>query len=593
MINGRLGMALKWVQHAAAAGEGVSDSDLLERFVSGGDQAAFELLVWRHQRMVHGVCCRVVGDEHDAEDAFQAAFLVLARKGHSVGRGDSLPAWLYKVAYRCALTVRATHARRTRQEQPLALAEEPMTAAASLEAAEQRELRAVLDEELSQLPEAFRAPTVLCYLAGKSVDEAAAQLGCPRGTVASRLARARERLRTRLARRGFGLPAGLAALAMGQHAEAAAVPEELVRATVSLVKLSATERAAALGAAATVAAHVVRAMFLRKLMMSTVAVALAAALFVVGGVTFQTFAQDRSERPAAPAGIGERPGPGAPAAQAAPTEPAGKAAAAPAVQPPPPQNVTEFTGRLEASRVVEIRSQAAGMVENVHIKEGSKVNRGDVLVEIDRRPAQAALEQAQANLSAARAQGNAAMATLERIRKLAERNAVSREEVDDRDAAAKAAWAAMQVAQAKVDQAQLMLEYTRIVAPISGVISRVQTSVGNVITANDNAPVLATLIATNPMGLRFDMDERTFLRYRQLTRTKKIQGIDIRVALATDEKGYPHQAKLVSFASTLDPKTGTIAVHAVLPNPEGLLLPGMFARVQVTMVPPGGKGEKD
>src|SRR5689334_11893750 len=104
MTNGQLAAALQSVQRNAMGG-GVPDRALPERFVSGGDEAAFELLLWRHQRLVFGVCRRVLHNTHDAEDAFQATFLVLARKGHTVGRGDSLAAWLYRVAYRCALTV--------------------------------------------------------------------------------------------------------------------------------------------------------------------------------------------------------------------------------------------------------------------------------------------------------------------------------------------------------------------------------------------------------------------------------------------------------------------------------------------------------
>jgi RND family efflux transporter MFP subunit len=584
MTNGELGVALRWAQRAAAAGDGVGDGELLDRFVSRGDEAAFELLVWRHQRLVFGVCRRVLGDTHDAEDAFQAAFLVLARKGHSIGRGDRLPGWLYKVAHRCALDMRAARTRLTRREQPLTPADEPAQPVEPCDPAERDELRAVLDEEVGRLPDAFRAPTVLCYLAGKSLDEAAAQLGCPRGTVASRLARARERLRTRLARRGLALPAGLAAWSLAETAHAASASDGLIRATVGLLKLSATERAAAAGAATLVAAHVVRIMFLRKLLIGAAALAACALLFVMGGVAFQALAHDRPGQ--APPG---EPPAQPPAAAQAPVQVPAKAAPAkqaPAAAPQPDPNVAEFTGRLEASKEVDIRSRAAGVVTAVRIKPGDKVTRAAVIIEMDPRPAQLALEQAKANLTAAEAQAKLAVTTLERIRRLAEQKAVDRAEVDTSEANAAAALASVQVARAKVEQAKLMLDYTQIAAPIDGVVSKVQTTPGSVIAASDNTPALATLISTHPIALRFEMDERTFLRYRQLGKSDKIKDLDIRVALASDEKGYPHRAMLMRFGSTLNPKRGTIEVEALLPNQDGLLLPGMFARVRVTAVTP-------
>ncbi len=112
------------------------------------------------------------------------------------------------------------------------------------------------------------------------------------------------------------------------------------------------------------------------------------------------------------------------------------------------------------------------------------------------------------------------------------------------------------------------------------------------IASGDNAPVLATLVVIDPIALRFDMDERTFVRYQQLKQAGKIRTIEIRGALAAaDEKGYPLEAKLASFGQSVDPKTGTIAVLATLPNPQRQLLPGMFMRVRVTFVPaPPGKG---
>ncbi len=171
------------------AGDGVGDAELLSRFAATGDEAAFELLVHRHQRLVFGVCRRILGDHHDAEDAFQAAFLALARKAGGIGKREAVAGWLFRVAYRTALAARAGRARRVSRERPVVAAEATAAPADPAAAPERREAWAAVDEEVNRLPERFRAAVVLCYLEGKTVDEAARLLGCPRGTVASRLAR--------------------------------------------------------------------------------------------------------------------------------------------------------------------------------------------------------------------------------------------------------------------------------------------------------------------------------------------------------------------------------------------------------------------
>jgi RNA polymerase sigma factor (sigma-70 family) len=207
--------------------DGLSDGQLLERFVAAQDEAAFEVLVWRHGPLVLGICRRVLRDPHLAEDAFQATFLVLVRKAASICKREAVGSWLHKVAYRVALGAREGAARRGRHERPL-LADAP----AAEEAAGYRDMAPVLDEEVNRLPDKYRAPLVLCYLEGKTVDEAARQLGCPRGTVGTRLARGRERLRRRLIRRGVGLTCGALAAALAGVAHAVAVPAPLARAAV-------------------------------------------------------------------------------------------------------------------------------------------------------------------------------------------------------------------------------------------------------------------------------------------------------------------------------------------------------------------------
>jgi RNA polymerase sigma factor (sigma-70 family) len=227
-----------------------ADRQLLQRFVAGRDQEAFAALVRRHGPLVLGVCRRVLGDAHDAEDVFQATFLVLARKAGSIRQPEALPGWLYGVAYRLALKARGAAARRRLLEKKVAV--NPAAEPADLT---WTELRAALDDELQRLPARHRVPLVLCYLEGKTQDEAARQLGWPRGTLKRRLERGRELLAARLSRRGLDLSAGLLAVALTRAAAPAAVPVALTAATTRAGVLFAAGPA---GAAATPAAALAR-----------------------------------------------------------------------------------------------------------------------------------------------------------------------------------------------------------------------------------------------------------------------------------------------------------------------------------------------
>jgi RNA polymerase sigma-70 factor (ECF subfamily) len=169
----------------------LTDGQLLGHYIEQRDEAAFEALVRRHGPMVLGVCRRILGNVHDAEDAFQAAFLVLVRKAGSVVPREMIANWLHGVARQTAVKARAVSARRYRREQ--AFAELPDAAASQDEP--EADWQGLLDEELSRLPEKYRAPIVLCDLEGKTRKDAARQLGWPEGTVSGRLSRARSRKR--------------------------------------------------------------------------------------------------------------------------------------------------------------------------------------------------------------------------------------------------------------------------------------------------------------------------------------------------------------------------------------------------------------
>ncbi len=267
-------------------GPAVSDQQLLERFVSCRDDAAFELLVWRHGPMVLGVCRRLLRDRHDAEDAFQATLLVLARKAHSIGCG-SLGGWLHRVAYRVALRALAESRRRSRVEVLIA-AVPSATDPHELPDPAHQELRSALDHELSGLPEKYRVPVVLCYLEGLTNEEAARQLGCPPGTVKTRLRYARRLLGERLARRGFTLAAAIVASGVFSHVLSAAVPAALVGTTARAAAFLTVGKATASG---TVSVSVVQltqgvlcAMLMTKLKLA--AMVLATGLAVAGAVGF-------------------------------------------------------------------------------------------------------------------------------------------------------------------------------------------------------------------------------------------------------------------------------------------------------------------
>jgi RNA polymerase sigma-70 factor (ECF subfamily) len=262
--------------------EALTDAQLLRQFIEHGDEAAFATIVRRHGTMVMGVCLRVIQNEHDAEDAFQATFLVLVRKAASIARRELLANWLYGVAHHTALKARAATMKRRAREKQIKDIPEPSRAAPDLWS---DELQVFLDQELSRLPEKYRVPIILCDLEGKTRKEAARLLGCPEGSLSSRLARARAMLAKRLARHGLAVSGASLAAVLAQQGALACVPPLVVSAAVKSAALVAAGQTAAKGISPQVAAlteGVLKAMLLTKLKPSMLA--LGAGLVAILGV---------------------------------------------------------------------------------------------------------------------------------------------------------------------------------------------------------------------------------------------------------------------------------------------------------------------
>ncbi|HEY7313766.1 MAG TPA: sigma-70 family RNA polymerase sigma factor [Gemmataceae bacterium] len=267
-------------------GAGLTDGQLLTRFLERRDEAAFAVLVRRHGPMVWGVCRRLLRNHHDAEDAFQATFLVLTRKAASVRPREMVANWLYGVACTTAHRVKVATAKRRAKEKQVAEMPEPEAVPQDL----WRDLQPLLDRALSRLPDKYRVVVLLCDLEGKTRKEAARQLGCPEGTVAGRLARARVMLAKRLARHGLALSGGALAVLLSQKA-AACIPDSVVFSTIKAAGVFAAGQATSAGISVKVAAlteGVLKTMLLNKLKITTAIVLGIFTVSVIAGLGVST-----------------------------------------------------------------------------------------------------------------------------------------------------------------------------------------------------------------------------------------------------------------------------------------------------------------
>ena len=271
-----------------------TDAQLLTHFVEHKDESAFASLVRRHGAMVMGVCLRVARNRHDAEDVFQATFLTLVRKAASIGSRELIANWLYGVAYNTALKAKAANMKRRIREKQIAELPEPALAGAS----GSDDVKALIDQELNCLPTKYRIPILLCELEGKSRKEAAEILGCPEGSLSSRLARAKTMLAKRLARHGLAVSGGSLGGALSQNAASACVPPSIAAVTIKTATLVATGQATAGMISPKVAAlmeGVLQTMFMMKLKSSLLPLVFGFLIIAVAGSAYQIFATEYTD----------------------------------------------------------------------------------------------------------------------------------------------------------------------------------------------------------------------------------------------------------------------------------------------------------
>jgi RNA polymerase sigma factor (sigma-70 family) len=524
-----------------------ADNDLLARFARDRDEAAFAELVRRHGPMVLAVCRRVLGCPHDADDAFQAAFLVLARRAGTLRLRGSVGDWMHGVAHRTASAARRAAARRRVRE--AVHAPPPQTPADDL-----AELRAVLDEEVARLPEKYRAVLVLADLQQKDRRQVATELGVAEGTVASRQSRARSLLAGRLSRRGWGLPAFLAVVAP------AAVPAGLAAAAVG---------GSAAGSGPDILAREVVAAMTRKKLAVAGAVVLAA-VAVGGGLAVVA---------------ADGPGPGRAAEKGYTVHTAGnsallldpttgdtwvlshlsgkdptwvpvrrpdRSAAKPPEARPSPPAALEVSGRLTLAQMFRVHPRVSGTVARVAVRVGEAVKAGQTLVELDDAGARLDLDAAETGLAAAEFEVKMSRAPTVAL-------------VEAHQAKVKFGRAQVEVARAKA-----ALQGTRLTAPGEGTVIEVNTAAGDVV-APGGAPCV---VVASLRRLVADVD----VPEADAARVSAGQACEIRLPTG----GPEYQGQVAQVAAVVAPETGTVRVRVAVKVPDDGLAPraGSFVRVR-------------
>ncbi len=652
MASGDLGAVVRGVEALYTAGTvaGLTDSQLLERFVSRSDdgaEPAFTALVKRHGPMVLRVCRGQLPDVHAAEDAFQATFLILARKARSIQKRGSLASWLYGVARRVARRARIEAARRTaRERRSLEMADDP-----TLSHDEPPDLLPEVQEEVDHLPEKYRAVIVLCYLEGLTHEEAAGQLRVPVGTVKVRLSRGRERLRGRLIRRGLAPALVAATLAAPTHA---AVPTPLVDITVKAALKIAMVRAAGMaGLSASVAAlvqGVLRAMFFAKLK--------AIAALTVASLTLLVSSLLVVSAWSPPVRSGQEPAP--------PQHRDGASVAKKKVRAGPPgdkpgevtvvtlqktlfQRTTAQPGTVQAFDEAEVYPPVSGLLSQLTVDIGDRVKKGQMLAVIDSPEleadvqkgkallarakarvlrAQSAVRIAEAGLTSDRAKVDSAQTdlksseatldysdlALKRMTELVRRNAVEQRLVVEAEHALEVARAARSAAQAKLVVEKAGIEGAK--AKLEAALADVEEAKADYELARADSRKTVLLAGLTRITAPFDgIITRRNYHKGAFVRSPKDGGSDlllsivwpdvVRVAVRVPDSDVPFLDKgdpatihfdawpgreypgtIARTAYAEDPSDRTLLAEIDLPNADGRLRPGQFGRVEIQLEPP-------
>jgi multidrug efflux system membrane fusion protein len=244
------------------------------------------------------------------------------------------------------------------------------------------------------------------------------------------------------------------------------------------------------------------------------------------------------------------------------------------------QTITDwqsYSGRLEAIDRVDVRPLVPGTIVAVHFKDGALVKKGEPLFTIDPRPYQAEVDRAAAQVAAAKARASYASTDAARADRLLADNAIAKRDYDEKHNADREASAAVKAAEASLESAQVNLGYTNVTAPVTGRVSRAELTVGNVVSAGANAPLLTTLVSVSPIYASFEVDEQTYLQYLGRDRNAKVP---VAIGLANEE-GYSLKGAISSVDNRLDTSSATIRVRATIDNSDGALVPGLYARVKV------------
>jgi len=561
MARHNLNAMVRYLRQLAVSGQGdgASDAELLERYVRNRDEAAFELLVWRHGALVFNVCRRILSCPQDAEDAFQATFLTLVRKAGSISRRGSVAAWLYKVAYRVALEAR----QRTRKTTAMEKSGGEMLAVQPADDPLWSDVRAILDEELNRLPERLRRPIVLCYLEGKSNAEAARELGCRLGTIYSRLSRGRELLRRRLQRRGVTLPVAALTTTLAAGAVESAPAIALVRAAARAAFAFADPSASAAVSprVATLAEGVLRTMFVTKLKIAVVMV------LVIGVAVGGVLTQAGTANPQAEAKADDPP-----------PKPVGgekKDAQPIAVKVVKPKKgglplMVDRPAEVVAAQHQEIVPLVSGTIKEVRVDIGDRVKKGQVLLVLDAPLLAKEVQEAEAALELAHAQVDEAKPTVAEAERLVQSALADTSKLVRAKASLKATEAKRKLAQVALDKARIQEGFTQLKAAFDGVVTRRTADVGNYVQPTDSRLLQPLLTVQRVDQVRIVVqvfNNQAPLIKRGMTAKLWMAGV----------RGSEY--KVSRFSPSLQGGNREMTVEIDIPNADNQLLPGMTGQV--------------